>query len=64
MVLAMTKKVHDLGWLKRVDQPDGTSALVDAFGKTVATVQTERLAGHSTDLGLCRYRYTVEEAEE
>lgn len=39
----MTATAHDLGWLKRQDQHDGTSRLLGGFGEVVAVVETEAL---------------------
>lgn len=55
----MREGEHDLGFLKRVDQGDGWSALVDGFGETVATVRTEEVAKCSENFDVKRFRVTV-----
>lgn len=52
----MTGKVHDLGFLKRVDRPNGKSQLVDWAGQIVAVVDTAALPADSVRVR--RYRYT------
>jgi hypothetical protein len=56
----MKPGVHDLGWLKRVDRGDGQSDLIDPFGDSVATVETATLEPYSQNLGVVRYRLTVQ----
>jgi len=51
--------VHDLGWLKRVDHGDGTSTLIDGFGKQAAHMPTADLEPHCRNGQMVRCRLTV-----
>ena len=55
------KPAHDVGFLKRVDLPNGQSKLVDGFGETVATLQTAMFPGWSKNEDVSRFRLTETE---
>lgn len=55
----MKEGTHDVGYLKRVDQPNGFTKLVDGFGETVAELPTDQMPDWSKDGDVRRFRLEV-----